>query len=85
MDAKTEITKKYRYLKSRKRLDLLKAKTGITYQNIIRGVSPATDNALMFVRQAYEEALKLEIMELEIAKKSIEDKMVELHEVLKND
>lgn len=78
MDRKKEVTEKYQYLKSVKKLSLLKMKTGITYPHIISGRVEASDNALIYIREAYSDALKLELSELETTKKAIEDKIVDI-------
>lgn len=82
MDTKSEITEKYQYLKSRKKLWVLKIKTGITYPHIISGRVEASDNALMYIREAYNDALKLELSELETTKNAIEDKIGDVKDKL---
>jgi hypothetical protein len=78
MDRHTELCEKYQYLKSKKKLDLLKSRTGICYHNLIKKTENITDNALNHIRNAYDLALNLEIAELEATKKMIEDKLSEI-------
>jgi len=78
MDKHTELCEKYAYLKSRKRLDLLKSRSGICYQNLIKKVNPISDNAMNIIRHAYDIAVNVEILELEATKKMIEDKLSEI-------
>jgi len=75
MDRHTELCKKYAYLKSRSRLDLLKIRTGICYHNLIKKRVPISDNALSHIRDAYDVALRLELAELDLDRKAIESKI----------
>jgi hypothetical protein len=78
MDRHTELCEKYAYLKSRKRLDLLKSRTGICYHNLIKKTEPISDNALNIITVAHSIALSLEISELETNKKLIEGRLSEI-------
>lgn len=78
MDRHTELCEKYAYLKSRKRLDLLKSISGVTYQHLIKNKPVISDNALNCIRSAYDIALNLEIAELETSKKLIESRLTQI-------
>jgi hypothetical protein len=78
MDRHTELCEKYAYLKSRKRLDLLKSRSGVMYQHLITKRNAISDNALNVIRDAYNIALNLEIAELEANKKLIEGRLSEI-------
>lgn len=78
MDRHTELCEKYAYLKSRKRLDLLKSRTGICYHNLIKKTENITDNALNHIRDAYDIALGLEVTELQHGKRVIEDRLIQI-------
>jgi hypothetical protein len=73
-----EITDKFQYLKKRKRLDLLKSRTGICYYNIMKGIAPASDTAMECIREAYKIAVELEVTELRKTKREIEDRLLEI-------
>lgn len=75
MNRHTELCEKYAYLKARKRLDLLKSRTGICYHNLIKKREGISDNALKHIRDAYDIALGLEITELEQSIAVIEKKL----------
>jgi hypothetical protein len=82
MDRHTELCKKYAYLKARKRLDLLKSRTGICYHNLMNKTENITDNALNHIRDVYNVALDLERAELIKVKRDIDDRLSEIAELI---
>lgn len=82
MDRHTELCEKYAYLKSRKRLGLLKSRTGISYHNLINKTANITDNAMMHIRDAYDIALGLEVAEYQSNKKFIENRLSKIGGIL---
>lgn len=78
MDRHTELCEKYAYLKARKRLDLLKSRTGICYHNLIKKTEPISDNAINIIRIAHDIALALERAELIEVKRDIESRLSEI-------